>query len=90
MLWCPFCIGHPGLKRDLIEPLVKLRLCCDFVRAWSDERHFQQPLFEEEFQSPNKAFLELQGQRFILHVRCIRWNRDPCHGGRFFGGPVRG
>ncbi len=33
MLWCSFGIGPPRLKRDLIQPLVKLRLCCDFVRA---------------------------------------------------------
>ncbi len=31
--WCPFCIGPPRLNRDLIEPLVKLRLCCDLVRT---------------------------------------------------------
>ena len=80
MLGCSFCIGHPRLKRDLIQPLVKLRLCCDCVRAGSDERHFQQPLFVQEFQTANEAFAELQGQRFILHARCIRWYRDPSHG----------
>ena len=90
MLWCPLGIGHPWPKRDLIEPLVKFCLRGDFVRAGSDERHFQQPLFVEEFQTSNETFPELQGQRVILHTRCIRWNRNPSHRGRFFEGPVRG
>ena len=90
MLWCSFCIGHPWLERDLIESLVKLRLRCDLIRAWSDERHFQQPLFVQEFQTANEAFAELQGQCTILHARCVEWDRDPCHRGSFFRGPICG